>query len=160
VKRTLVPLLVASACGGVSGGGSQPLVELDGDGYASEVHPILEARCATLDCHGVDDRPLRLYAETGLRLQGDLRDQPVQADELTADVRAIEAIDPGAEPADSLMIRKPLAEAAGGVFHEGGDLWTSKDDPQLLCVLAWLSGDSDPDDCAVAAEQVALPPPT
>ncbi len=160
MKRIAIALLVAGACGGVDGGGNQPLVELDGDGYARDVHPILEARCATLDCHGVDDRPLRLYAETGLRLRDDLRDEPATPDELAADLRAIQAIDPGAEPADSLLIRKPLAGSAGGVFHEGGDLWTSRDDPQLLCVLAWLSADSDPAACAIAADQVELPPPT
>jgi hypothetical protein len=159
VRRLGVALLVASACSGVDAGGSQPLVELDVDAYARDVHPILEARCATLDCHGVDDRPLRLYAETGLRVRDDLRDQPIEPDELVADVRAVEAIDPGAAPADSLFIRKPVAESAGGVFHGGGDLWTSRDDPQLLCALAWLSGERDADACAIAADQVALPPP-
>lgn len=161
--RWAAALLVASACGGVDAGGSQPLVELDAEVYARDVHPILEARCGTLDCHGVDDRPLRIYAETGLRMRDDLRDQPIEPDELAADVRAVEAIDPGAAPADSLFIRKPLAGSAGGVFHEGGDLWTARDDPQLICALAWLSGTSDDpaatDACAIAADQVALPPP-
>jgi hypothetical protein len=154
VKRLAVALLIASACG-VDTGGSQTLVELDGDAYARDVHPILEARCATLDCHGVDDRPLRLYAETGLRVRDDLRDQPIDPAELAANLRAIQAIDPGAAPADSLFIRKP----AGPLFHEGGALFTASDDPQLVCVLAWLSGTRDAEACAVAADQVALPPP-
>jgi hypothetical protein len=158
VRRLAIALLAAAACG-TDSGGSQALVDLDADAYARDVHPILEARCATLDCHGVGDRPLRLYAETGLRARDELRDQPIEPEELAADVRAIEAIDPGAAPADSLFIRKPLAESAGGVFHEGGDLWTSRDDPQLLCALAWLSGERDADACAIAADEVALPPP-
>jgi hypothetical protein len=152
--RLAVALLVASACG-TDSGGSQALVDLDADGYARDVHPILEARCATLDCHGVGDRPLRLYAETGLRARDELRDQPIAPEELAADVRAIEAIDPGALPGDSLFIAKP----SGGVFHEGGILWVSRGDPQLVCVLAWLSGTSDAEACAVAADQVELPPP-
>ena len=155
MKRIAVALVVASACSGVDTGGSQPLPDLDVDAYARDVHPILEARCATLDCHGVDDRPLRLYAETGLRARDDLRDQPIEPGELAADVRAIEAIDPAAPPADSLFIRKP----SGAVFHVGGILWTARDDPQLLCALAWLSGERDADACALAADQVALPPP-
>jgi hypothetical protein len=155
-------LLAAAACSDVGADKPVPLGALDEEAYARDVHPILEARCATLDCHGVDDRPLRLYAETGLRARDDLRDQPIEPAELAADVRAIASIDPGAGPADSLFFRKPLAEAAGGVAHEGGDVWTRRDDPQLLCVLAWLGGESDSaaavDACAVAADQVALPP--
>ncbi len=157
--RSLLALaLVTGACGGVAAQGEQPLVELDGDAYARDVHPILEARCATLDCHGVDDRPLRLYAETGLRARDDLRDLAIEGAELEANVRAIQSIDPGAEPSDTLVMRKPL----GGVAHEGGTVWASRDEPQLVCVLAWLSATSDEPDaagaCSLAAEEVALPP--
>ncbi|HEY8142510.1 MAG TPA: hypothetical protein VIG06_07565 [Kofleriaceae bacterium] len=155
-----VLLALAGACGGVGADGTRPLDELDEDTYARDVHPIIEARCATLDCHGVEDRPLRLYSETGLRARDDLRDQPIERDELVANVRAIAAIEPGASPAETLFIRKPLA---GGVFHEGGDLWSSRDEPQLVCALAWLEGASDEpaaaEACAIAADEVALPPP-
>lgn len=158
MRAVLGFLLVTGACGGVAAQDQQPLVELDGEVYARDVHPILEARCATLDCHGVDDRPLRLYAETGLRARDDLRDVVIEGGELEANVRAIQAIDPGADPSDTLMVRKPL----GGVAHEGSTLWESQDEPQLICVLAWLSGTSDDPDaadaCAAAAEEVALPP--
>lgn len=164
MKRIAVILLAAAAaCSGVGAGGSQPVAELDPDAYARDVHPILEARCATLDCHGVGDRPLRLYAETGLRARDALRDLPIEADELDANVRAVQALEPGVSPAESLFVRKPLAASAGGVAHEGGDLWTSRADPQLVCVLAWLDGASgEPataEACAVAAAEVALPPP-
>ncbi len=163
MRRWLVAFAAAAACGGVGPGDPQALVELDQDAYARDVHPILEARCATLDCHGVDDRPLRLYAETGLRARDELRDQPIEPAELAADVRAIAGLEPGATPADSLFIRKPLAESAGGIAHEGGDVWASRGDPQLVCALAWLAGESgEPaaaEACAVAADEVALPPP-
>jgi hypothetical protein len=139
-----------------------PPRELDPAVYQRSIHPILEARCATLDCHGMDDRPLRLYAETGLRARDDLRGQPLSDEELTANLRAAQAIDPDREPPDSLLVRKPLA-APGGVFHEGGDLWRRADDPELLCLLAWLAGSSDSASaeaaCTAAAGQVELPPP-
>jgi hypothetical protein len=49
------------------------------------------------------------------------------------------------------------------VFHEGGDLWRRADDPELLCLLAWLAGSSDSASaeaaCTAAAGQVELPPP-
>ena len=161
--RSLFALvLVTGACGGVGADGDLPLVELDVEAYARDVHPILEARCATLDCHGVADRPLRLYAETGLRARDDLRDIAIGGAELEANVRAIQALDPAVDPADALFVRKPLEAAAGGVAHEGGAVWASRDEPQLACVLAWVGGTSDEPDaaaaCARAAEEVALPP--
>lgn len=141
----------------------EPVDVLAADAYARDVHPIFEARCATLDCHGVTGRPLRLFAETGLRLRDELRDLPITDEELLANLQAAEAIDPGVEPERHMILRKPLAEAAGGVEHEGGELWLSRDEPQAACILAWLSGRSDDpaarDACAAAADQVALPPP-
>ncbi|HEU5057223.1 MAG TPA: hypothetical protein VFU21_11890 [Kofleriaceae bacterium] len=161
MKTLLALLVVTGACGGVAAQDEQPLAWLDLDAYARDVHPILEARCATLDCHGVDDRPLRLYAETGLRARDDLRDLAIEGAELEANVRAMQSIDPGADPSDTLLVRKPL-DGAGGVAHEGGTVWASRDEPQLVCLLAWLSGTSGEPDasaaCAVAADEVALPP--
>jgi hypothetical protein len=148
---------------GIDDQGVEPVDAFALDAYARDVHPIFEARCATLDCHGVAGRPLRLFAETGLRLRADLRDLPITEEELFANVKAVEAIDPGAAPERQMILRKPLAEDAGGVEHEGGELWLSRDAPQAACVLAWLSGRSeDPsarDACAAAADEVALPPP-
>ena len=160
-RLTMLLLAAACSCGGVGEQGDRPLDDLDAEIYARDVHPILESRCATLDCHGVGERPLRLYAETGLRMRDDLRDLPIEPDELIANLRAVAALEPGVAPPDSLFIRKPLV---GGVAHEGGDLWASRDEPQLVCALAWLEGTSDEpaaaEACAIAAEQVALPPPT
>lgn len=109
------------------------------------------------------DRPLRLYAETGLRASGDLRDLPITEAEILANVRAVQAIDPGTPFADGLAMRKPLAERAGGVAHEGGDVWQTPDEPQARCVAAWLRGESDEpaaqEACVAAAAEVELPPP-
>jgi hypothetical protein len=154
-------LVVAGAC--ARDQGVVTLDELDPDSYARDIQPIFEARCGTLDCHGVAGRPLRLYAETGLRARDDLRDLPMTNDELLANVRAVEAIDPGSAFDEGMMLRKPLAEAAGGVAHEGGDVWQERDEPQASCVIAWLRGESDDpaaqEACLAAAAEVALPAP-
>jgi hypothetical protein len=155
-----VAIAALAACS--PGAGDPPeLAALDPVAYARDVHPIFEARCATLDCHGQIDRPLRLYAQTGLRARDDLRDQPIEDSELTANQAAVAALDPGERPADSLVARKPLDDDAGGVAHEGGALWRAGD-AQHLCLLAWLEGRSDEpaaiDACQVAAGEVALPP--
>ena len=53
---------------------------------------------------------------------------------------AIIALDPEAEPPDHLVIRKPLAKAARGMNHEGGELWPDTEDPAYQCLVGWLAG--------------------
>ena len=127
--------------------------------YAAELHPMIEARCATLDCHGDPGRPLRLYAETGLRARDELRDAPMTDQELAANTDALFGVDPFAPGVDeSLLLLEPLAVDAGGVHHEGGDVWKSRDDPGYLCVRSFLAGIVDRRACAEARERDALPP--
>ena len=127
--------------------------------YATELHPILEARCATLDCHGDPGRPLRLYADTGLRARDDLRDAPMTDDELAANVAALFGVDPFAESAaEQLVLLEPLAVSAGGVHHEGDDIWSSREDPGYRCVASFLEGEVDRAACADARARDALPP--
>jgi hypothetical protein len=155
---TLLVSLTA-ACGPEAG--QTPLDPPDIAGYQTNVHPIVEARCGTLDCHGDLDRPLRIYAETGLRLRDDLRDQPITAEEIDASARSLLAVDPGVvDPMDRLVLTKPLA---GFVFHEGGAIWLDPSEPQPTCVAGWLASRLDDpavaDACAQALLEVALPEP-
>ena len=163
MKRALV-LITVMACNGPVPGSAPVPRALDVGAYARDVHPIFEARCATLDCHGSFDRPLRIFAETGLRASDALRDVqspiPITPEELASNVAAAEAVD-GAPvaPDDSIILQKPL----GLMKHTGGIVWATPDDPQAACVRGWLAGASDDPDvasaCAIAATQVALPPP-
>ena len=73
---------VALAAGCQDVGGTVQLGVRDQAVYAREVHAVIEARCGTLDCHGDARRPLRIYAETGLRLRDELRGQPLTPEEL------------------------------------------------------------------------------
>lgn len=143
--------------------GELAIVVGDAEAYATEVHPVLEASCATLDCHGDPDRPLRLFAETGLRASDDLRGLPITEQELEQNLRSLAAVDPGAPTVDeSLVLLEPLAPEAGGVHHVGGDLWPSTTDPSYLCVRAHLAGQSTMPEaraaCAAAWDDVGLPP--
>jgi hypothetical protein len=152
VRRALVAIVLV-ACSGPSPGTTNAPRALDQAAYDRDVQPIVEARCATLDCHGHFDRPLRLYAETGLRRSDELRGLPITAQELADNVAAAAAID------DSLILDKAL----GAMKHTGGALFTGTDDPQYVCVRGWLVGASADaavaSACAIAATQVALPPP-
>ena len=153
MTRALLALLACAACTGTNG--VAPVASADLAGYASSVHPILEARCATLDCHGDPGRPLRLYAETGLRAADLLRGQPITMDELVANVRALEGVDPGVPADASIVMAKPL----GRIDHVGGVVWADPGAAQPTCVRGWLAGSLDAAACRTADAEVALPPP-
>ncbi len=133
--------------------------------YETELHPILETSCATLDCHGKPGRPLRLYAETGLRAPDNTdRKAPLTDAEYQANVEALLGVDPGASDLDhSIVLEKPLATGAGGAYHLGRDQLSSRTDPAYVCLRAFLAGSIDQPDalsaCAEARSQHALPPP-
>ena len=117
--------------------------------FASQVQPILETGCATLDCHGQPGRPLRLYSTWGLRIDDSLRPPagaelddipPITAEEIRANVRAIAGIDVGiGRVEDSLLLLKPLDPRAGGIHHVGRIHWHSTDDPEYQTIRAWLA---------------------
>src|SRR5438094_4435507 len=47
-----------------------------------------------------------------------------------------------ANPAQTLLLRMPLAAEAGGIaFHPGGKHWTSIDDPEWQAIAAWARGE-------------------
>lgn len=127
------------------------------------LQPYIEGRCATLDCHGASNRPLRFYAETGLRAAGDLRDMPLTVEELEANAEALRGIDPTAEAEQHLAVLKALDPDAGGLRHEGGTVWPSREDPAAHCLVGWLR--AEPDDetwrehCVEVGRQWAPPLP-
>jgi hypothetical protein len=119
-----------------------PLAERDQDAYADLVQPYVGLRCGSLDCHGDSGRPLRLYAEHGLRSSDALRGQPITIAETTHNVASFAGVDPDHDDtvgaSRHLAMLKALAVDAGGFAHEGGDVWNRLDQPGYLCVLGWL----------------------
>lgn len=125
------------------------------------LHPYLQGRCATLDCHGDPGRPLRLFSETGLRAPGVDRDAELQPEERMANGWALVGVDPGADPEAHVVVLKPLAEREGGMHHVGETVWETRDDPGYRCLLGWLRGDGDAaweSACAAAADEWSVPP--
>lgn len=119
--------------------GVEPLPVADVAGFEAAVQPVVTETCGSLDCHGDPGRPLRLYAERGLRLTRELRDQPITAAELELNAAAFIGVSPGAVD-DHLALLKPLAIGAGGMEHIGGELWSSTADPDYAAIRAWLGG--------------------
>ncbi len=55
--------------------------------------------------------------------------------------RAASAMVNASEPEDSLLLREPLTEAAGGThFHPGGKHWDSKDAAEWKILDEWAHG--------------------
>ena len=122
---------------------------LNGDVYPL-VQPVVAHSCASLDCHGREARPLRIYAVDGLRRSDDLRGEDLTQEELHLNFDAFEAIDP--EPTRlHIVLSKPLSVDAGGLFHEGGDLWPDASHAEYRCIEAWLTEAPAAAACAEAA---------
>jgi hypothetical protein len=128
----------------------------DEDSFGGLVQPYVGLRCGSLDCHGDAGRALRLFAEDGLRLRAELREQPITIEEVRANVVAFAAVSPDTEPAEHLALVKGLAVAAGGFAHVGDDVWPTTDDPGYQCLLSWLEGAAAADaPCIAAFDDVA-----
>jgi hypothetical protein len=122
--------------------------------FEANVQPFVAPGCGSLDCHGAVGRPLRIYSMFGLRIGND-RDLDVTAEELAANAEAMRGISFDIVGPAHRALAKPLAEAAGGMHHVGGDLWPSADAPEYLCLSAWLS---DAENDAACTEAVANAP--
>ena len=109
---------------GVPGGGQEYV--LDYDSFAAAVAPIFAQRgCnADGDCHG-----------GGIR--GTFALSPESAPDSRFDfAQAVLQID-GNTPTASMLLRKPLAEAAGGAPH-GAATFDSTTDADYMTILAWI----------------------
>lgn len=132
--------VLALGCDGPAPGG-RPIVVAELGRFAREVEPQLERRCAQGSCHGRADRPFSLYAPGALRRDParTYLDEPIGADELAANAERVAAfaVD-GGSLADCLVLRKPLAVSAGGVWHGGGDVFEDASDPAYEAIRDWL----------------------
>jgi hypothetical protein len=136
-------------------------VAADGAPQTARVSRVLERRCATLDCHGQINRPLRIYGQYGLRLEqdGSFRPgvEPTSEAEYQANYASVIGLQPevislvaeGVEsPTQSLLLlRKPLAleRHKGGAVIESGD-------KTYACITSWLAGQVDFGACGAAAQ--------
>lgn len=111
--------------------------------FESEVYPILLRDCGFHTCHGSSDRFFRVWGPGRARL-GDV---PALSDKTKQEVeasyqRAISFIDER-DPGRSLLLKKPLAVAAGGAGHLGIDkfgrnLYRTTDSPGYLTLSRWV----------------------
>lgn len=112
--------------------------------FAARVDPHLEVRCASAGCHGRPERPLSLYARGQQRADPSrvFLDEPLSEGELRENARRVAAFALGRAARDSLVVQKPLAIAAGGVAHGGGDVFVDASDEGCRALVSWLDGRS------------------
>ena len=108
--------------------------------FACFVQPVLTRDCSPWVCHGDGRRFLRIYAPNRLRRSGTESDRakPIRLRELQANYVAARAMTNRSDPAQSLLLKKPLAQALDGFFHGGatkfgqGDVYAGRDDGEML----------------------------
>ena len=156
----LLSLLLVGCAGAPSG--ESATVGLDAPTYAAFVHPVLERRCGSLDCHGQEPRGLRVYGEGGLRFEPDSTRSPALGPTTEAEIRATYASVVGLEPERlrALLERSPrttadvyeltlMNKATARERHRGGPSLV-RGEPAEQCIARWLSGSPAPDLCTQA----------
>lgn len=158
VERCLVALLlVGGACAqdGLDNIAADSSA-LDAEFFRCQVQPILTKTCAFMDCHGNDERPLRVYAEQRFRL-GVTYEIPFTRAELDANFAAIAGFVEGAQEGTSLLTEKPLDARFGGGFHRGrnqygeDDVFLSRDDPDYQTLVKFARGEVETPGCIPTA---------
>jgi hypothetical protein len=153
-RRAVGSWLVALAtamCG--SGGCAEPtdpltLAQPDRASFETSVYPVLLRDCGFHECHGSSDRFFQVFGPGRGRMGVDVR--PLDpANELEINMtyqRALSLIDPAA-PADTALLRKPLAVEAGGAGHQGvddfgRDVYQDELDPGYAALYQWATAQS------------------
>jgi hypothetical protein len=161
--RLVASLVIVSCAAGVSSCASVPdenrytvILTPDAVQYQNGVSFFMERRCGTLDCHGQDGRPMRIYGARGLRLPNDGGLTPAHGDttpaEQLANFRAVVGLQPeqmsrvvasgGQNPESLLLLQKPIGDQNGatGARHKGGSvISTGPSDPGYVCLTQWLA---------------------
>jgi hypothetical protein len=121
------------------------------------VGDALISSCGTLDCHGQVGRNLRIYGNHSLRLRTEDNPggNPTSEAEYDATYWSTIGLEPellaqvviakGAQPDRLQLFRK----ARGDEKHKGG-LLMKPGDPIDSCLLGWLAGKINEDDCTAA----------
>jgi hypothetical protein len=160
MKRVLLALCL-TGCLSEGDLGAAPTACAPFDDFERHVAPLLERRCATLDCHGGEGRPLLIFSDIGRRRP----DGPDAADpgyvtggavlttryEREGSYLSVCGLEPelmaavvaGSEPPTALtLVRKPRLDEK----HKGGRVWTAESAPDR-CLQSWLRGVIDESAC-------------
>lgn len=154
--RCLV-LALALALAGCAGDLEQPrtLAALDRPYFDCNVQPVLTTYCGQLACHGTSERYFHVYSRNRLRDDADetQRNAFLRDSERTHNFEAARALVDIDAPDDSLLLRKPLEQAAGGAYHRGatlyraGNVFDDSNDPDYQVIAQWIDGATEVPTC-------------
>lgn len=151
---TVALSLLALTCQSELDAGAKSAV-LDEPFFRCRVHPVLIKTCAQLACHGNGTRYFRLFGRNRMRLGGTeaQRNSLILPAERCHNFEAASAFVDASEPDDSLLLRKPLEQSAGGYYHGGasqfgaGDVFSARTDPDFKVLAEWVAGQTDDPSC-------------
>jgi hypothetical protein len=116
--------------------------------FKEEVLPVMLRDCGFHTCHGAGERFFRVYGPGRARLNPATRafDLP-SGDEVELSYRLALSMIDAEHPAESLLLRKPLAVEAGGAAHLGADafgrnVYRTVNDSGYLVLARWVLGPS------------------
>lgn len=108
------------------------------------VYPVLLRDCGFPDCHGAEERFYRVWGPGRARLDPETRAfDGVTGDEASASYTLALSMIDVRHPAESLLLRKPLAVSAGGAAHGGvdrygRDVYRTVDDAGYVALERWV----------------------
>lgn len=118
--------------------------DLDRAVFDAEVYPILLRDCGFPACHGERARFFRVFGPGRTRLVAatSLYEPATEAEREATFDRARSMLAAVPDPMQSLLLRKPLEERAGGGAHLGLDalgrnVYASMEDPSWRAIAAW-----------------------
>lgn len=151
-----VALVAFAAC---DGPGNPPVAPpaLDFGYFVCAVQPILDRECSAPACHGTPARGLQILSPSRMRMaaeypkaRADLSGEEIELGihpaltdaELSFNYEQCRAFAVAHAPTEtSQLLSRPLAVAAGGLYHEArGDIFSSREDDGYLTLEAWLGG--------------------
>jgi hypothetical protein len=107
-----------------------PTVAPDYGTFVAMVAPVVADRCAAGNCHGASSNALHL---TCGKTPEEVRwNYFAMQDYVSADATSSE------------ILRRALAPEAGGNYHEGGTVFTSREDPGYTAIQAWAKEKGGP----------------
>lgn len=149
VALALAALVLAGACSTPSD--PRYVATPPSEATFAPVAQMLVHHCGSLDCHGTQQRNLRLYGNEGLRLDPGARPllpPDTSAGEIAEDYLSTIALEPeltsavvaegGARPERLTLVRK----ARGQEAHKGG-IPILQGDASDTCLTSWLAGKTD-----------------
>ena len=138
-----VPLLAALWPGCAGGADDATIASPNRAAFDTQVWPILVRDCGFSACHGSEQRFFRVVGPGHERLDSAVQfSAPVTQVELQLSYDRARSMINAQDPGRSLLLLKPLAQAAGGVGHEGTDgfgrnVYQRVDDPNYQVLVQW-----------------------